>query len=276
MHVVAAVDGQVTAEISALYALHFARVLKLSLVLLHVRNQKDNPDVVEAGMETLRETASEYGVVLDTVMLDGPPLAAVKNYLRENKVEIIFCGTGYYSRRRFRNPLFPDLLLAQKLPVDLAMVRVVHPHSTIHTKRVVLPIKGDRMSVEKFTFFASMAKAYKAGGEIYSVTVISKRKRAGLDFGETRKILQRIDNRLSHYRQLAAHMGIQLKCKHGVAENEIDRILQHLAHRDFHLMIIGGERLTTSFSLQQPRPIERLHCFTPVNTISFYHRGRNR
>ncbi|NIR95270.1 MAG: hypothetical protein GWO08_16935, partial [Gammaproteobacteria bacterium] len=96
-----------------------------------------------------------------------------------------------------------------------------------------MPIKEDRMSVEKFTFFASMARAYNASGEIYSVTVTSKKKRAGLDLGDTRRILQKIDDRLSHYEQLAKFMDIPLRLKHAIALNEIDQVLHHLSHNDF-------------------------------------------
>jgi hypothetical protein len=162
------------------------------------------------------------------------------------------------------------------LPVDLAEVRVVHVHSTLATGRIVLPIREDRMSAEKFTFFATMAKAYKAVGEIYSVTVTSRASRASLDLGDTKRILQSIDDRLSHYGQLAKFMGIPLRIKHAVALNEIDQVLHHLSHQDFHLMIIGGERLSAYSSFAGPKPIARLLRATPINTIAFYRRGKAR
>jgi hypothetical protein len=132
------------------------------------------------------------------------------------------------------------------------------------------------MSVEKFTFFASMAKAYDAGGEIYSVTVTSRKKRAGLDLGDTKRMLQKIDDRLSHYEQLAKLMDIPLRFKHSIALNEIDQVLHHLSHNDFHLMIVGGERLSAYASFAKARPIERLQRCTPVNTIAFYLRRKAR
>ena len=162
------------------------------------------------------------------------------------------------------------------LPVDVAEVREVHVHTTLSTERIILPIKEDRMSVEKFTFFAAMLKAYNATGEIYSVTVTSRRHLAGLDLGATRRILQKIDDRLAHYQQLADFMGISLRLKHSISLNEIDQVLHHLSHNDFHLMIVGGRRLSAYPSLAGTKPIARLQRSTPVNTIFFYRRGKTR
>jgi hypothetical protein len=227
-------------------------------------------------MANIEEVAAVYDMACERVMLEGAPADAVKRYLLENKAEMLFCSTRYRQRRKFFNLSFSEKLAAMALPVDLAEVRVVHVHSTLATERIVLPIKEDRMSVEKFTFFASMAKAYNASGEIYSVTVTGRKKRARLDLGDTKRILQKIDDRLSHYGQLARLMDIPLRFKHAIALNEIDQVLHHLSHNDFDLMIIGGERLSAYSSLAKQKPLERLQRSTPVNIIAFYLRGRSR
>jgi len=274
MDVIAAVNGQVTAEVSALYGLHFARVHGLRLVLLHVRNEDDAIDAVEKSMAVIEEVAAGYDMATERVILEGRPVESVRHYLIENKPEILFCSTRYRQHKRFFNLSFSEKLSGMVLPVDLAVVRVVHVHSTLSTGRIVLPIKEGRMSAEKFTFFASMATAYKASGEIYSVTVASKRRLARLNLGDTKRILQKIDERLSHYVQLAELLNIPLRLKHAVALNEIDQVLHHLSHNDFHLMIIGGKRLSAYSAMARSRPIDRLQRFTPVNTIAFYPQGK--
>jgi nucleotide-binding universal stress UspA family protein len=276
MNVIAAVNGQVTAEVSALYGLHFARIHGLPLVLLHVLNPDDSIEAVEKSMANIEEVAAEYDMATERVMLEGSPAETVKRYLFENKSQIIFCSTRYSQRKKFFNLAFNEKLIGMVLPVDLAVVRVVHVHATLSTERIVLPIKEDRMSVAKFTFFAAMAKAYKASGEIYSVTVSGKKRRARLDLGETKRSLQKIDDRLSHYIYLAKLMNIPLRLKHSIARNEIDQVLHHLSHNDFQLMIVGGERLSAYSFFARPKPIERLQRYTPVNTIAFYLRGKAR
>lgn len=276
MNVIAAINGQVTSEVAALYGLHFARIHNWPLVLLHVANPKDSITVVETSMANIEKTAAVYDMSCERVILEGEPVDAVKQYLVRNRSEILFCSTRYRQYKKFFNLSFSEKLAAMALPVDLAEVRVVHVHSTLSTERIILPIKEDRMSVEKFTFFASMAKAYNASGEIYSVVVTGRKKRARLDLGDTKRILQKIDDRLSHYEELAKFMDIALRFKHAIALHEIDQVLHHLSHNDFHLMIVGGKRLSAYSTLTRSKPLQRLQCSTPVNTIAYYQRSKSR
>lgn len=274
MGVITAVNGQVTSEVAAFYGLHYARIHGLPLVLLHVKNPGDTLESVESSMANIEKTAASYNLSCERAMLEGPPIDAVKHYLHKNRSEILFCSTRYRKGRKFLNLSFSEKLRAIPLPVDLAEVRVVHVHSTLSTERIILPIKEDRLSAEKFTFFASMAKAYQASGEIYSVTVASQKKRANLDLGDAKRILQKIDEKLSHYEKLAELLDIPLRLKHAIAINEIDQILHHLSHNDFNLMIVGGDRLSAYSAFARTKPIERLQRATPVNTIAFYLRGQ--
>lgn len=276
MNVIAAINGQVTSEVAALYGLHFARISGLSLLLLHVVNSDDALEVVEKSMANIEEAAAEFNVETERVMLEGPPAETVKRYLFENKSEILFCSTRYRQQKKMFNLSFSEKLRSMSLSADLAEVRVVHVHSTMSTERIVLPIKEDRLSVEKFTFFASMARAYKAEGEIYSITVTSKKRMAGMDLGDMKRVLQEIDDRLSHYEKLAKFLDIPLRLKHSITLHEVNQVLHHLSHNDFQLMIVGGERLSSYSSFAKTKPIERLQRCTPVNTIAFYLRGKAR
>jgi hypothetical protein len=274
MNVIAAVNGQITSEVAALYGLHFARIHDWPLVLLHVANPKDTIAAVEKSMANIEKTAAVYDMSCERVMLEGEPVDAVKQYLIRDRSEILFCSTRYRQHKKFFHLSFSEKLAAMTLPADLAEVRVVHVHSTLSTERIVLPIKEDRMSVEKFTFFASMARAYNASGEIYSVMVTSRKKRASIDLGDAKRTLQKIDDRLSHYEELAKFMEIPLRIKHAISLNEIDQVLHHLAHNDFHLMIVGGERLSAYSTFTRSKPLQRLQRSTPVNTIAYYPRSR--
>lgn len=270
MNVIVTINGQITAEVSAFYGLHFARVHGFPVILLHIINPADNIEAVEKSMANIERVAEKYGMATKRVLLNGQPIRTLEQYLLENTSEILFCSTRYHQRKNLFNLSFSQKLSSMSLPVDLAVVRVVHPRTTLSTKNILLPIRGNRMSVEKFTFFSSMAKAYKASCEIYSVTVVGKRKRASLNRGEAKLMLKKNDDRLSHYRQLAKHMDIPLRLKHSIALHEIDQVLYHLSHTNFDLVIVGGERLSLYSSVSNVKPIERLHRSTSVNTIAFY------
>lgn len=271
MKVVAAINGLITAEVAALYALRYAALHDFSLVLLHVENAADSRDDVERSMAVIEEAAADM-VSIERVLLAGNPLKAIKRYLSDNRVDMLFCSTSR-RRRFFRNSL-RDQLTSQPLAADLAVVQVVRLDTAHAVRSMVLPIQEDRLSVKKFALFAAFAKAYGATTEIYSVTLVGAKQLADLDIPLTRALLRKINDCLSHYVKLARFMAIPLRIKHAATRSEIDQVLHHLSHHDFQLMIVGGRRLSRlSLLFIGKPPIERLFRETPINTIAFYGQG---
>ncbi len=270
MKVIAAVNGLVTSDIAALYALRYAALFGRTLVLLHVENAADSRPEVEACMAGIEEAAEQYRVKCERLFLQGEPAPAIQAYLLRTNAEILFCSTR--MRKRFFEDSLSDRLTRLPLPVDLAIVRVAHVDAAFLAEAVLLPIREDRLSIKKFVFAGAMAKAFGATTEIYSVTLAGKRRLARLDIGATKELFQKINDRLSHYAKAFALMAVPLRIKHALAENEIDQILHHAAHHEFGLLIIGGRRLSGFSPFWRERPIARLFRYTPVNTIAFYGR----
>jgi hypothetical protein len=67
---IAAVNGQVTAEVSARYGLHCARINNLSLFLLHVTNPEDSIETVEECIARI-EAALTMAAFLSFLLLHG-------------------------------------------------------------------------------------------------------------------------------------------------------------------------------------------------------------
>lgn len=65
MKVIAAINGSVISESMALYALKYAEIQNLSLVLLHVRNSKDPMERVESSVRRLSEQLLRMGLNTD-------------------------------------------------------------------------------------------------------------------------------------------------------------------------------------------------------------------
>ncbi|MDG4474723.1 universal stress protein [Thiovibrio frasassiensis] len=270
MKVIAAMNGLVTSDIAALYALRYAALFNYTLGLLHVLNPDDSRDEVEASMTTIEEAAEEFQVKTERIFLQGEPAPAIQTHLKETNGDILFCSTR--MRTRFFEDSLSEKLTRLHLPADLAIVRVAHVGATTRTENILLPIKEDRLSVKKFVFLSAMAKGFDAATEIYSITLAGNRRLARLDIGTTKELFQKINAHLSHYNKAFKLMDVPLRIKHALAENEIDQILHHLAHHDFQLMIIGGRRLSPFPLLFRENPIARLFRYTPVNTIAFYGR----
>lgn len=271
MKVIAAVNGLVSSDVAALYALRYAALFDFTLCLLHVLNPADPREEVELSMATIEEVAEQHQVKTERIFLKGEPAPAIQAHLLETNADILFCST------RLRKRVFEDSLSEKlsrlSLPADLAIVRVAHVDTAFLTENILLPIKEDRISVKKFVFVSAMAKALGAGTEIYSITLAGKRRRAALDIGSTKALFQKINDRLSHYEKGFKLMGVPLRIKHALAENEVNQILHHVAHHEFQLMIIGGRRLSAFPRFFMENPMARLFRYTPVNTIAFYARG---
>lgn len=271
MKVIAALNGLITSEIAALYALRYAGLFGLTLNLLHVANPKDEPYLVSKSMDVIEEEAAAIGVTIERVWLSGEPVRAIRKFISENRSDLLFCGTR--KLHGFFEDSLSDRLSRLALPVDLAVVKAVRVDGALRVTNMVLPIQEDRLSVKKFAFFAGLAMAHGASAEIYSITPVDSKRLADLDLPATRMLLRKVDDRLLHYTRLARLMHLPIRIRHALARNEVDRVLHHLAHQDFQLMVVGGQRLSKFARLVGGRPIERLFQQTPINTIAFYARG---
>ncbi|MBU0483350.1 MAG: universal stress protein [Proteobacteria bacterium] len=272
MKIIAAVNGLVASEMSALYALRYAALYGYTLTLLHIKNPSDNIDEVENSMTVIEEAAADCELKTERVFLTGNPVKMIRGYLNEVRTDTLFCSTR--MRRTFFENSLSEKLSRLALPANLAVVRVARVDSLAATTDIILPIMADRLSVKKFVFFSSMVRAFTATAEIYSISLTGKRKMANMDIGATRDFCQKINERLDHYGQNLKLMNIPFRIKHAIAGSEVDQLLHHLSHQDFQLMIIGGRRLSRFTGLFRESPLERIFRYTPINTIAFYARGK--
>ena len=272
MKVIAAINGLVSSDVAALYALRYAALFDYTLCLLHVLNPADSRAEVELSMAEAEEAAAQYGVKTERVFLTGEPTGAIRKYLAVARTDTLFCSTRMH-RRFFENSL-SEKLSRLSLPANLAVVRVAHVNAVFVTENILLPIREDRLSAPKFAFFSSLAKAFGAATEIYSIHPTGRRRLATVDIRTAKMLFQKINTRLGHYANTMKLLDIPLTIKHALTGREVDQILHHAARHDFQLMIIGGRRVSPLSSLFRENPMERLFWHTPVNTIAFYARGK--
>jgi hypothetical protein len=76
MKVIAALNGLVSSDAAALYALRYAALFDSTLCLLHVLNSADRRDDVELSMAITEEAAVHYQVKTERVFLTGEPVDA--------------------------------------------------------------------------------------------------------------------------------------------------------------------------------------------------------
>ena len=268
MKVIAAINGTITAESMAFYALKYAKGQDLPLLLLHIENEKDDLGEVRASIERITTLALAKEVQTEAVILEGPPKKTIRALLSGIYADVIFCSTR--KDKSFITGSFSEALTKMGLNADIAIVRIVKIDSTVDIDTMILSIKEDRLSVKKFAFFASLASAYQADGEIYSVSSMSRVALATVDMHKARARLGLINYNLRHYIKLAHLMPFTLHIEHAFTENETESILTHIAKSTAQLVIIGAKRLSVTSIFRREMPIERLMREASVNTIAYY------
>ena len=90
MKVIAAINGTIISENSALYALHYAKELEFTLVLLHVKNRKDSIEDVHKSFLRIEKAAQSINVEIEKVILEGSIGKSIKSYISETHVDTLF------------------------------------------------------------------------------------------------------------------------------------------------------------------------------------------
>ena len=268
MKVIAAINGTITAESMAFYALKYAQMQKMTLVLLHIENEKDDISDVELSMDRISNIALSQDIQTKRVILKGSIKEAIEKYTLNNFCDIIFCSTR--QNKNYITNSFSLGLTKLNLNLDIAIVRIVKINSISNLNKVILSIDEDKLSVKKFTFFSNLALAYKAQGEIYSISSVSKTILSKVNISQIRERLNLINYNLRHYIKLSNIMNFSLNIKHEFTNNEVESIFTHLIKSNTQLVIIGAKRLSVKTFFTREMPIERLMGEASVNTIAYY------
>lgn len=268
MKVIAAINGTITAESMAFYAIRYAKVQDQTLILVHIKNENDDVAYVHKSMERINTIALSYNVKTENVFLNGAPANTLKNYVIHNNIDIIFCSTR--KQNKLFSNTFTQSLTKMNLGVDIAVVRIVSINNIMESNNLLLSIKEDKLSVKKFTFFSTFASAYKANTEIYSVTRMTRLQLSMVDIRRAREKLSLINYNLRHYLQLSKFMPFKIHIKHDFTNNEEKSILSHIAKSNTDLVVIGAKRLSVKSFFKKEMPIEMLLRESSVNIIAYY------
>lgn len=268
MKVIAAINGTITSESMAFYALNYAKVQNFTLVLLHVENQKDDMADVQASIKRITTIAVSKNVQVESVILKEPFRVAIKNYLSSVRPDIIFCSTR--KKKKFLASSFSEALTKMNIDTDIAVVRIVKMSHIMDLNTMMLSIKEDRLSVKKFAFFAALACAYEANAEIFSLSAVSKSKFSTIDIGATKERLRAINYNLRHYIKLSRFMPFSLHIKHDFTNNEADSVLAHIVKSNSKLVVIGAKKLSVGSLFNKDMLLEKLLSESSVNIIAYY------
>jgi len=260
MKVITLINGTLISETSSIYALYYAKNLGLNLSLIHIKS-KDSLDMVARVAEDIQKLARSLGVEAEFVLYDS--LDELRELVDKENIDIIFSSTKH--KHSFFDKSFAKTLIRMNMKVDLALVKVVKLGMS-DIEKIILPIRGDQLSVKKFAFFSAFVKAYEANSEIFSVDKISKKNSIALNAKTVKKRLATITFHLRHYFRLATLMDFKFSMKHHFAYIEGEDVQSHIAKNGYDLAIVGGHHDTSFF---QHHPIDVLFYAPMINAIYF-------
>jgi len=264
MRIVALINGSLISENSAIYAIYYAKELQLNVELLHLENIKDNIDDVNRSFANLEKIAQELGVEITLILLQND-MDKLRQYVEIHDIDTIFSSSK--KNKSIWEKSFSKTLVNMNLKVDLAIVRILKIGRTASVDSIVLPIRGSRLSVKKFSFFATMVKAYNAKSEIYSLDRVSQLHASDIDAPIRKTRLKEIMVNLRHYTRLSKLSNFKFNIKHDYAFKNDEKVLTHIARLHYDLAIIGTHHKYPFIFSQHP--IDILFEKTIINTIYF-------
>jgi hypothetical protein len=270
MKVIALINGQITSEVSAIYALHYAKVNSYELELIHFLNNRDELVAVQRTIMRIKEMAKGYDIACHSDMFNNTVHYLIQ-YTKEHFVDTIFCATRI--KKSFFSDSFSSLLIKLPLRANIAIARIVHVSAAMSIDSLLLPIEDDRLSVMKFHFFSSLVQAYEAQYELYSIKKCSTRRLSNMLYEEKKEAAHQINQQLRHYQKLSHFMHQSMHITHTFSPNFAQEVIEKSIHSPHQLIVIGAKRLSFFSPFLKRSSLENIMSKTHLNAIAFYPQG---
>jgi len=263
MRVVSLINGSLLSEKAALYAVYYAKQLKLNLTFIHIESNDSMKKVIQS-VENLELQAQKQGVKTEFITLKS--LSKLKKFVENKGIDIIFCSTR--QNHSILDKSFVKKLISEKIKADLAIIKIVQIAKVENINSILLPIRETRLSVKKFALMEVFAKVYNAKVEIYSLDKISAKKLSNITSKDIKQKLQEVLFKLRHYIKMFHINNISFAIKHDFSLSQGDRVKEHIAKHNYDLAIIGAHKDDNSI-FNKKHPIDILFKIPLINTLYF-------
>lgn len=261
MRVISFINGSLISQTASIYALYYAKQREVALDLVYIES-KDDFAQVQRSSKSIEAVAQKLEVDIDFQHFQNGNAFLVAFLNKE--IDMMFCSTRHDHSIFDRS--FVQTLLKWNLPSDLAVVKVVNLGVAEKVDKIILPLRGSKLSIQKFSFFTLNTLAYDAKAEIYSVDKVTKNRLSKIDSEMIKTQLQKLLFALRHYVRLAKIMGFKFTIRHEFALLEDESIENHIVRKNFDLAIVGGHHDKSFFG---NHPIDILFERPMINTIYF-------
>lgn len=235
MKVISLTNGSLISHTTAIYAIHYAKQLNYNLDLIHIK-EKDDTSFIQDNVEDIINLAKSFDIETNFLIFDN--IYELEQYINLKDIDMVFCSTR--QNKSIYDKSFVTKLISHNIKTDLCIAKIVKIGAAYNIDKIIMPIRGSKLSVKKFTLFSNFSLSYKAKSEVYSVDKISKINFSFKSVDVIKQKLQDIIFDLRHYIKLSNMIGFKFAIKHDYVFNEGDKIQTHIAQHNYDLIIMGG------------------------------------
>ncbi|HZX48250.1 MAG TPA: universal stress protein, partial [Nitrospirota bacterium] len=144
--ILVAVDGTFHASVAARYSFWFALAFHSKLFVVTIitkdMNEKEEKSAIYSISKIIDE-AGGSGLDIEGVILKGDVISAIKKFVKENKIDIVFSSTRRPQKegRFFVQSVSSGLMSG--VSCNVIAIKISHPGRSLRSKRVLVPLIGD-------------------------------------------------------------------------------------------------------------------------------------
>jgi hypothetical protein len=250
MKIAALLNGTLLSEVTARYALSYAKGLGLTLTFIFVSGEGEELAKFEKSVEKLEETAKTLQVETEKVVLTGAFSEEVLRYSQLFSLDTVFCGWPH--DKKHSKPV--QDLLKVGLETDLVFATIHRPLKVKTGHKKVLLVENKGPDAHAFLLFMGLLKGLKTKGKWLLQTedsLFKAHSKSGVKY------------QVQPFFQIASMLNLPLEMAQTLVPKTPEELIEYVVSNEVDLMILN----TAYFS---PKASEKIQQTTPINTLIFY------
>lgn len=162
MRVVSLVNGSLLSEAASLYAITYAKSVRLPLTLLFIDNDLESIEDFYLSEASLKELAKAQEVDVEVVILEGDTLVMLRHFMQLYAIDTLFCAT----RKESKSHSFSDKIVGAGLETDIAVVKIKNV-SHVRSYHRILLVAGRSINAHAYLLWLSLLNENDSLGKIY-------------------------------------------------------------------------------------------------------------
>lgn len=213
MKIAVALNSHLISEHAALFALHYARRLKMRVELLHIVSADDPETEVLPRVRHLQAEAGKMGLNLSLRQDTGKPGPALARMIQSHHYHTVFCSTRAHPPRLFTDSV-SHYLVRSSLPAQLVVVRINRMNTVYHCERVGLFGGRGLPDVHQMALGLGLAADYGAELLLGNPLEITRRALSHSSLHRARAVLRASDQGFRSLMTLAQLAGVKASLAH--------------------------------------------------------------